>query len=325
MGSDLIIYGYKQAYRMSPNGQLSEFSYDPLPFQKGALNANCSIEWDGKNVVFGPDDIWMHDGTSEKSIIDGRNREFVYGALNLSKSKRCFASHNPRLKEITFAYVSGDGFIGFNAADACNRQAVWNYATDTWTFDDLPFVYSASQANLSNPVTYTTVSTTYDTMGGSYQDQEDGFKRTTVYVGASNATYGLSTSLYAFDVFGTGSTVAYPVDTNATLPRYLERDGIDLDELNADLRGYKTMASIYPQVRLGSGAAPLMINVGSSDSFNVAPTFPVGYQPYNGADLYKLDFNVAGRYLSIRIKFADYKELAIAGFDLDLKLTGSKR
>ena len=44
----------------------------------------------------------------------------------------------------------------------------------------------------------------------------------------------------------------------------------------------------------------------------------------NGVDLNKLDYNAAGRYLSIRIKFADYRELSIAGFDLDLKLTAKR-
>jgi hypothetical protein len=207
--------------------------------------------------------------------------------------------------------------------DGCNRQAVWNYANDTWTYDDLPFVFSSCSANLSNTVTYATVSGTYDTFGGSYQDQEDGFKRNVVYVGAVNATYGLSTTLYAFDVFGQGSTVPYPVVPAACGPRYLERDGIDLDELNLDLRGYKTLASIYPQARLGSGAANLMIDVGASDTFNVPATF-IGYQPYNGADLSKLDYGAAGRWLSIRIKFADYKEMSIVGFDLDIRTTAKR-
>jgi hypothetical protein len=218
LGNDLIIYGFKQAYHMQANNQLSVYNYDPLPFQKGSLNANCSVELDGKNIVFGPDDIWQHDGVSEKSICDQRTRDFIYGSLNLSKANRCFVTHNPKLKEITFAYVSGDPLIAFNLPDGCNRQAVWNYANDTWTFDDLPGVFSATQANLSNPLTYASVTATYDTIGGSYQDQEDGFKRTTVYVGASNSTYG-STSLYAFDLYGQGSTVAYPVDVNATKPR----------------------------------------------------------------------------------------------------------
>jgi hypothetical protein len=309
---------------MYANGQPSVYTFDPLPFQKGSLNANCTIELDGKNIVFGPDDIWEHDTNSSKSICDKKTRDYIYGSLNLSKANRCFASHNPKLKEITFAYVSGDALIAFNGGNGCNRQAVWNYLDDTWTYDDLPFVFSAAQANLSNPVTYATVTATYDTIGGSYQDQEDGFKRTTVYVGEASATYGLTTRLYAFDLFGQGSTVAFPVDTAATKPRYLERDGIDLDEMNVDLRGYKTVHAVYPQARLGSGAANLMIDVGVSDSFNVPATFPRGYQPYNGSDLAKLDFNVAGRWLSYRIRHDDYKELSISGLDIELKQTAKR-
>lgn len=324
LGDDLIIYGFKQAYRMAANGALSVYNYTPLEFQKGSLNANCSIELGGTNVVFGPDDIWQHDGTREKSICDQKTRDYIYGSLNLSKANRCFASHNPKLKEITFAYVSGDPLISFNGGEGCNRQAVWNYSDNTWTYDDLPLVFSASQANLSNPVTYTSISGTYDTVGGSYQDQEDGYKRTTVYVGETDAANGLTNRLYAFDLFGQGSTVAFPVDVAATKPRYLERDGVDLDELNVDLRGYKTVSSIYPQARMGSGAAPLLINVGASDSYNVPATFPIDYQPYDGVTLTKLDFNVAGRWLSYRIKFDDYKEFSLSGLDIALKQTAKR-
>jgi hypothetical protein len=323
LGEELIIYGFKQAYLMQADSSSEVYRYTPLPFQKGALNANCSIEKDGRNIVFGPDDIWQHDGVSEKSICDQKTRDYIYGSLNLSKANRCFASHNPKLQEITFAYVSGDPLISFNGGNGCNRQAVWNYSDDTWTYDDLPLVFSAAQANLSNPVTYATITGTYDTVGGSYQDQEDGFKRTTIYVGETNAANGVTNRLYAFDLFGQGSTVAFPVDTAATKPRYLERDGVDLDELNVDLVGYKTVASVYPQARLGAGAVNLMINCGASDNFNVPATFPVGYQPYNGNDLSKLDFNVAGRWFSYRIRFDDYKEFSISGLDLEIKLRKS--
>lgn len=323
LGSDLTIYGFKQAYRMFATGNIDVFDYVPLPFQKGAINANCTLEMDGKNIVFGPDDIWQHDGNSEKSIIDGRNRDFLYASINMSKANRCFVVHNPKLTEISFCYVSGDGLTHFPAADGCNRAAVWNYANDTWTFDDLPYVYSACSANVANPVTYASVTADYSTMGGSYQDQEDGFKRAPVYLGDANATFGLSTSLYGHDLYGAGSTVAYAVDTNATAPRYLARDGIDLDEVAADLRGQKTLVSIYPQVRLGSGAAPLMIDGGSAEAFNDGAVF-VGPQPYDGAANTKCDFNAAGRYLSIKITHADYRELSIAGFDLEFMVSGKR-
>jgi hypothetical protein len=325
LGEDLVIYGFKEAWLMRADGSADVYRYDPLPVNKGSLNANCSVEWGGKNVVFGPDDIWMHDGTSQKSLCDGRVRDKIFGSINLSKANRCFVKLNPRLNEIVFAYVSGDALCAFNASNinGCNKQAVWNYVDDTWTFDDLPGVYSCTEANLSVSLTYATVTGTYDTIGGSYQDQEDGFKRSSVYVGEVNAGYSLATSLYALDLFGQGSTVSYSVDTNATKPRYLERKGLDLDELSEDLKTFKTLRSAYPQARLGSGAANLQMSAGASENFNMAEVF-TAYENYNGSTLYKCDFNVAGRFLSYSLLFNDYKEMQITGIDFDIKMTGRR-
>jgi len=323
LGSALIIYGTNEAWAMQADGSSQVYVYRKLPFQKGSLNANCSFELDGKQFVFGTDDLWMHDGNSEVSIVDAKNRDFIFSSINMSKRNRCFISHNPQLKELSFNYVSGDRGVAFlGTPDGCNRAYVFNYVTKTGVFDDLPLVYSSAVANLSVSVTYATTSALYGTTGGSYLDQEDGYKRTPVYVGDSNTAYSLTNSLYAQDLFGTGSTVAFPVDTNATKPRVLERDGIDLDSLNADLRGYKVVSSIFPQGRFGAGAQPLMIAVGTSDYANVAATFSA-YQPYDGNLNYKLDFNAGGRFLSMRLLYSDYNEMSLSGFDIDLHATGA--
>lgn len=322
LGPQLVIYGLQEAWIMTADGSTQVYNYRKLPFQKGALNVNCSFELDGRHYVFGTDDIWMHDGNTEVSIVDMKNRDFIFSSINMSKRNRCFILHNPQLKELSFCYISGDRGVNFlGTPDGCNRAYVYNYSTNVGVFDDLPLVYGASVANLSVTQTYATTSATYATTGGSYLDQEDGFKRTPVYVGDSNATYNLTTSLYAQDLFGTGSTVAFPVDTNATKPRYLERFGIDLDTLNEDLRGYKTLSSLYPQGRFGPGAQPLMISVGASDYSNVDPVFSA-YLPFDGNTNYKLDYNVAGRYLAMKLQYSDYNEMSLSGFDVDLHADG---
>lgn len=322
LGPQLVIYGTSEAWIMTADGSLQVYNYRKLPFQKGAINANCSFELDGRHFVFGTDDIWMHDGNSEQSIVDEKNRDFIFSSINMSKRTRCFISHNPQLKELSFNYVSGDRGVAFlGTPDGCNRAYVYNYVDKTGVFDDLPLVYSSSVANLSISMTYATATALYSTTGGSYLDQEDGYKRTPCYVGDVNATYGLATSLYAQDLFGTGSTVPFAVDTNATKPRVLERDGIDLDSLEEDLRGYKVVSSVYPQGRFGSGAQSLMISMGSSDYANVAPTFSA-YQAYDGNTNYKLDFNIGGRFLSMKLLYSDYNEMSLSGFDLNIKATG---
>jgi hypothetical protein len=241
------------------NGATSVYSYTPLPFKKGAMNANCSVEWDGKNIVFGPDDIWQHDGNTEKSICDGRVRDFIFNSINLSKATVCFVKLNPRQNEIIFAYVSGDQLHQASAQRQLTA-ATSRLSGITWTTRGPSTTTECLQRHRGEPehlADLRTVTATYDTIGGSYQDQEDGFKRTGVYVGSSTRPTVSRRRSTRTTLYGQGSTVSYPVDTTATKPRFLERDGVDLDELNEDLKTTRSSASIYPQARLGSGAANL--------------------------------------------------------------------
>lgn len=325
LGSDLIIYGQREAWRMHADGSTFVYSYTKLSSAKGVLNTNCSIELDGKNYCFGIDDIWVHDGISEQSLCDQKVRDFIYGSLNISQAERCIVQYNPRLNEIIFGYVSGDPLVKFNGVDGCNRAAVFNLTDETWTFDDMPSIFSFDDGPVSNLLTYNTVTSSYQDMGGSYQDQEDGGKRITVAVGEGNAAYGLQPTLYAFDVFGTGSVAPYPVDANATAPAFLERTGIDLDEVGVDLKSYKLLRTIYPQARVDTtGGNMLQIAVGTSDDVNSdTPTYGA-FQPFDGKEFYKIDVNAAGKWLALKIQWNDFRNFTITGFDLDLLTTGHR-
>jgi hypothetical protein len=325
LGQDLIIYGQREAWRMHADGSTFVYSYTKLSYAKGSINSNCSIELDGKNYVFGIDDIWVHDGISEQSLCDTAVRDYIFSSLNQTKSNRCWVQYNPRLNEIYFGYVSGDPLVHYQGVNGCNRQAVYNMTTQTWTFDDLPSIFNTDNGPVSNILTYDTVTTSYATMGGSYQDQEDGGKRIVVAIGDTNTPYGLVSSLYAYDLAGQGSVAPYPVAVNATAPVKLERVGIDLDELDATLREYKNISTVYPQARVDtSGGQMLQIAVGASDNPNdLSPTWGA-YQPYDGVTNYKLDVNAAGRWLAIRVLWSDWRTFTMTGLDLDIKTTGRR-
>lgn len=325
LGQDLIIYGQREAWRMHADGSTFVYSYTKLSYAKGSINANCSIELDGKNYVFGIDDIWVHDGISEQSLCDTQVRDYIFGSLNQTKANRCWVQYNPRLNELCFGYVSGDPLVYFQGVNGCNRQAVYNMTTQTWTFDDLPSIYNTDNGPVSNLLTYNTVTTTYATMGGSYQDQEDGGKRSVVAIGDANPAYGVTASLYAVDLAGLGSVAPYPVAVNATAPVKFERVGIDLDELNADLRDYKNISTVYPQARVDtSGGQMLQVAVGASDNPNdLSPTWGP-YQTYDGVTNYKLDVNAAGRWLAIKFLWSDWRTFTMTGIDLDIKTTGRR-
>lgn len=324
-GNSLAIYGLNETWLMTPDGSSAVYNYRKLPFRKGSLNANCSIQIDGKHLVFGPDDIWTHDGFSETSLCNGVVRDFIYEGLNLSKASRCFVSHNPKLKEVNFCYVSGDRGVYFGSTDACNRQAVYNYGNSppTWTFDDLPLVYGGALANLETPLTYGAVTSTYDSIGSSYVDQEDGYKRTLCYLGGPSTTYGLLTKLYAFDLYGPGSSVVFPVDLAATAPVQLEKDGIDLDGLGSELKGYKMVTSITPQGRMTLDAPAMVFQMGGADYFG-GPTLWDTTQTYNAQDLYKLDYRTVGRTLGLKMSYTGVQPFTLSGIDYDFHATGER-
>jgi hypothetical protein len=326
LGNGLFIYGQNETWLMQPDNSANIFRYARRFKDAGAINANCVVEVGQKHYVFGVNDIWMHDGTSKASICSSRVRNFIFQGINTSATQYCFVTHNATLKEIYFCYVSGDRFVGFTGGTGCNRAAVWSYAqsqTGTWTFYDLPYVVGAGRAAIDSQLTYATATQTYETIGASYLDQDGALDKATLMLGNTFAAEGVTKSLYAFDLEGPGSAVPYAVDTTATLGWQLERDGLDLDELGAELRGYKMISSIWPQARLAADAEPIEFAFGSNDYFNVPPVF-TDYQTYDGDELYKLDYYNAGRYLAMRIRHDDTSYINLSGLDYEIDVLGSR-
>jgi hypothetical protein len=321
LGNSLILYSAQETWSMTADGSSNVYSYRKLPFSAGAINTNCVVEVNNRHYVFGADDIWMHDGLSQSSIVDGKNRKFIFKSLNAKKSNRFFVTYDPSKKTISFNYVSGDPWVKFNG-NGCNRAAVYHLSNGTWTFDDVPLAFASGYAKVSlATLTWANVTATWSTIGGSWQDLEDGFKRTTVYVGENGS--GLTARVYARDLYGNASNLTSVVDEVATQPALLLREGMDLDELDAELRGYKIILAIYPQGRLDPSAAPMEFSFGVTDYPNVPAVFSAP-QTYDALENYKLDFTEAGRFLSMRMDYPDYKTMSLSGIDVDLDVLGSR-
>lgn len=325
LGDIMIVYGLTEAWRMVPTATSDIWEVKRIFDDAGCLGVNCSVEVDKKHYVFGLNDIWMHDGVSKQSICDGVTRRSIFASLNMQKASRFFVQYDKTRKEIRCNYVASDRLTAFTGAEGCNRSAVYYIPEGTWTFDDLPFVFGSTSANLDTTLTWASVTQTYDTIGGTWLDQEDSLKKTAVMLGDANTSYSLSLSLYALDDAGPTSNISFPVDTNATRFVTLEKDGMDLDDLPEveKLEGYKVISSIFPQARLEVGAAQLQFSFGASINYNDAPTYlPV--QGYDGDTLTRCDFNDGGRYLFMKITHVDYHFFKLTGYDLDMYQLGDR-
>ena len=325
LGSNFIIYSSDQVWQMEFVGGTFIFNFRKLFTDSGIINQNCSVEIEGKHFVFGPQDIYAHDGTTKQSICDERVKNFIYKGLNVQNADRCFVQHNETLNEIYFCYQSGDEHVAFPNATRCNRAAVYNYRNDTWSFMDLPNVSSGTSANVNSVNTYANAtSLTYALVGGSYYDQEDNYDVHTLMVGEDNTTDSLtSDKLYGIDLADEGK-LTFQFDTEATKPPVLERIGLDLDEAGTAVTSYMVVTRIYPQAdTVNTEDTTLTFQFGASDIPRATPTYASAVT-FDMASQHKIDSRAAGRYLSYKLTISDNKDFEFSGFDLDVTPTGAR-
>ena len=324
LGTNFVIYSSSEAILMEFVGGTFLFNFRKLFGDEGVINANCVVEVDGRHYVFGQNEIYVTDGTSRQSISDERVRQFVYGGMNKKNADRFFVQHNEELSEIYFCYQSGDSLVNFVDTARCNRAAVFNTRNNTWSFIDLPNVSSGATANVNSVSTYANSTSTYALVGGSYYDQEDSFNQHTLMVGNQDTANGIASSkLWALDL-ADGGSVAFNIDSTATKLPSLERVGIDLDEIQQPLDGYKVVTRMLPQISTeNTQNTQVFFEFGASDIPNQNPNYSAS-ATFDISTDYKIDSRAAGRYLSYKMTVGagDFKDFQFSGFDLDVTTTG---
>lgn len=447
LGSQFVIYSKDQVWLMEFVGGQFVFNFRRLFTGAGIINANAVCEVDNNHYVFGPDDIYIHNGTQKESIAKGKVRDFIYGGLNTDKKHATFVHHDVRFKKVMFCYNSQDANVKYTNATHCNKAAVYSYSEGTWSFMDLPNLTCAGVGNLNSQITYdtdegTATAPTYESLGGTYLDSAGSYARqsifanrilraettttddTTVYtvLGSGSSTntanpnlnyVNLNVGTNVASLFQAGDTILVSgftgagIDANGTFVvttvlsdsiRYakpsalttlqgvsypnatvtkvsdsplqyppslvnsyhgltetllltmdsisdpavvaaydstlnsvavLERKGIDLDETGQELRSYKNLKNIYPQMVSSDESQPnnssyVTFSIGAADLPNNTPNYSTitNFQP---SQMYQLNTRASGRYLSYKIETPDPRTyFSLTGFDADFVAT-SKR
>lgn len=320
--SVFVIYSRSQVWLMEHVGGQFIFNFRKVFSEGGIINNNCVVEVEGKHFVFGTNDLYMHDGTVKQSICDQRIKEYVFRTMNNRLNNRFFVAHNPALTEIMFCFVSGDPDVKYPNPTRCNKAAVYNYSNNTWGLMDLPNVASITVANINHYLTYEKAVARYDLVGGSYYDQDDGFANHVVAVSAPMPEAGLNGSkVLGVDLMDKGA-LSYELDPECYAPAFVERVGIDLDEAGSDLRTFKSISRLFPQVTIFRNI-PVQIQVGASETpaGNVKWGRKQAFDPYKQ---YKVDYRSSGRYLAIRFFVDEPADFEISGFDAEI-ITGGRR
>lgn len=340
LGANFLIYSKDQVWIQSFIGGSFIFQFKKVFDDAGALSTNCVVEVENKHYVFDRNDIYVTDGNTRQSICDGRVRDYIFSGLDNSKTDVCFVMHNSKTEELYFCYNSQDDLIGFGISgpgvDACNRAAVYNYREDLWSFQDLPNVVSGTEANINTTATYASQSTQYQYLGGSYKDQDSPFTRhplvlAKAYVGGQGTPLSNS-KLFGIDLIDTGS-INSAFDVGQSKLPYLERRGLDLDELGVSLDGYKNINKILPQLTTTNSDSIFSFAFQASDIAPIGgPLDEAGATnvEFNSTTEYKIDTRLSGRYLDYRLSVShnaapnNRKDFNFSGMDIDVVITGKR-
>jgi hypothetical protein len=322
LGNSFILYGEHEVWRMEFIRGRYVFSTRKAFRGPGCISQNCVVDVGGYHYVFGNNDIYRHDGGRWESIADGRVREYIFGNLDLGDAYKFFVYHQPKHKEIYFCYLSSDDQVNFKETTYCNKAAVYNYNHDTWTFQDLPNVTSSGFANVNQALTYTTATQTYDQFGGTYFDQESAADTTVCLTSVADATTVLTVSkLLGLDLADQG-TLSYPIDAESEVDAYVERVGLDLDELGFPTRTTKVISGILPLVKTWLGNT-IDVEVGAHNLAEDDPTWQPS-QTFDPASDYKLDFMTAGRFLAVRFTSPATSDFRFAQYNLMISAAGDR-
>lgn len=321
--NSFVIYCTNSVWQMDYVGGDFIYTFTKLFDERGVIAPNCVVQVGGSHFVFDRTDIYVHDGVQPRSIVDERNRAFIFNALDTSKSHLCFVNHDARLSEIRFCYPSSDDLVGWNNAQTgCNRAAVYNYANDTWTFDDLPNVTSACRSTLIAAKTWENFGDTWDTAQGLFLTTEGDQNQHVLFTARSDARMGLNTPrLYGYDLLK-GGLLSAPVEMETVKAAFVQRTGLDLDILGKNLTQYTHLQAIWPQVAIEEPEKAYW-QFGANDLVNIEPQWSdeVSFDPRTEG---KIDINEAGKYLAWRFGCRGIGDFALSGFDVQLVIRGRR-
>ena len=296
-----IIYAERGVFAMDFIGFPLVFSFREVFSDDGIINRGACASIPNGHVVVGQNDIYLHDGSQKRSIVDNKVRRTFFN--DLSDTRSVFCQTIPDSTEVYICYADQD------AADSqsANRALVYNWTQDAFTFVDLPNVRSL------------TVADRMDT-SGNYANSTATWNASTDYW--SNVSLGTqANNIKVFGADSVGDKIRLMNDTNglsgSAMSAYLEATKIDLDQvLGKSTRNIKQLNGIMPQIE---GTGTVRVQVGISD----APQDGIRWQvdkTFNVESDHKIDFRTSGRYFALRIEStsaSDYWRLT--GLDIDVQ------
>ena len=290
-----IIYKSDSVWLQEYNSSPSVFNFRKL-FDFGVYDVNCVQEFNSKHLVITKNDIVIHDGTSYRSIIDNRVRDW----FDFSDPATAWGMFTLKHAARNTIYVFGKDL------DTNTRSCAfaYNYVTDSWTRRPLPTNMRARSAGASSRSLYPQTGA----------DSSDILVSCDHYAGTSHPSYAQYT--YRLNDISTMSNrVASLQISNAPLTS----DGASL---RSDPWQEKKVNKLYPLFRnVSPSSAVLTITVsGRNDYADTSNTWAIT-SSVTASQLRWLNIDKVAREIDIQIDSTS-ATWELHGIDVDVDKVG---
>jgi hypothetical protein len=154
-----VVYKENETYLMSFVGGSRVFAFRLQFKTSGMLAPNCAVEYRGRHYVLTQGDVVMHDGNSIESIIDRKNRDWLFSQIDPLNYERCFVQLNEAEDEVWFCFPE-------NGESYATRALIYSLQNGTWGDRELPGVRYIGRGEIEQ-----TGDTTWSNITGSWNSQ----------------------------------------------------------------------------------------------------------------------------------------------------------
>lgn len=319
-----IIYTSNDVFNMQYIGGNNIFRFTKMFNNSGLLAPECVVEYEGNHFVVSPDDIYVHNGSTKRSIVTGKIKERLIREITSVNASVTKVFANAPKKEVWITYVA-EGSP--EDANYCNKAAIWNWEYNTWTFHDLPAITDVNIVNIPQDTLKTWddfARPGLDAWNSPEHAETPWFEAKGNFLNQSllaTSNHGRFYLLDQGDFFYhkegdkvDGDESVYP------LPKMIERAFIDFDELEINPWQNKRIRRIYPQFK---GKNKIDISVDGNHDPYLVPSYPQT-QTFDMMKDIKVDFRINDKYISIKFEDHEAGSWNFAGYDIDFILGGRR-
>jgi len=297
-----IIYKNSSTYIMSYVGGTEIFSIRKIFPSVGLLAPNCAAFFKGKHFAVTSDDVIVHDGFQYQSVIDGKNKRYLFKNINPNSIDRTFVVPNYENAEMWICFPTG-------SSTYANSALIFNYETGVWTRRALPETSHISSGfiDITDSVTWQAASTTWANTNVPWDKS-----RYNKISWSLSMCVPTDSKIYLIDK----SNIIN--DNNIPAYAYLERINFPL----SDDQHMKFVKRIWLKTNKVTGSNDIInVHVGTSLTTTGEPVWQGPYT-FNTVTDDKLDCLCFGRYISIRISTSTDLVWELHGFDVEVDNKG---